>query len=63
MGLRLLRAEYAVATAVRRREIITKIRAYQEMMLAGGITAPVIGVVRALRLNKPSAESGVRNVG
>jgi hypothetical protein len=63
LGLRLLRAEYAVATAVRRREIITKIRQYQEMMLAGGITAPVIGVVRALRLNRPSAESGVRNVG
>ena len=50
VSLRIKRAEYAGASAVRRQRIAAEVRQYQEMMLKSGLTAPVVGVVGALRM-------------
>ena len=50
ISLRMKRAEYASASRARRQEIAAEVRQYQEMMLASGLTAPVAGLIGALRL-------------
>jgi hypothetical protein len=50
ISLRMKQAEYGTASRARRQEIAAEVRQYAEMMLASGLTAPVTGLIGALRL-------------
>jgi hypothetical protein len=52
ISLRIKQAEYADASSARRQKIASEVRQYQEMMMASGLNAPVIGVIGALRAQR-----------
>jgi len=57
VSLRMKKAEYLSAPAGRRQKIEVEVQQYQKMMLRGGLTAPVAGLVGLLRQAAPAAEA------
>jgi hypothetical protein len=52
ISLRIMQAEYPTASPSRQQKIAIDLRKYQEMMLATGLTAPVIAILGALNWHR-----------